>query len=194
MRTVDRPYLIQWTFLPNCKSLVARTGGYPDVRNPRPRPISWIVPQEVGGRRPRRPQPSAGFLTEGFGQKVQNTEGERMREFNLWKVFYMLTGFMYLFFFSWQGWGHPLSLWLRLRFFASGRTALRLSLRILHTLPGLLTSITEGLPGSCPGQILPREGRESHPQSSGISHHFQCACAPQFWQRPSLEFSKRPAE
>ena len=85
--------------LPNCKNLVARTGGYPDVRNRRPGPTSWIVTKEVGGRRPRRPQPRAGLLTEGFGQKVQNTEGERMIEFNLWKVFYILTGFMYLFFF-----------------------------------------------------------------------------------------------
>lgn len=181
--------------LPNCETLVARTGGYPDVRNRRPGPTSWIVTQEVGGRRPRRPQPRAGLLTEGFGQKVQNTEGERMIEFNLWKVFYILTGFMYLFFFfSWQGWGHLLSLWLCLRFFDSGRTALRRSLRILHALPGLLTSITEGLPGSRPGQILPREGRGSLLKSSGISRHLQCACAPRFWQRPLLEFSKKPAE
>ena len=101
---------------------------------------------------------------------------------------------MYFFFFFLARLGSSAQSLMCLRFFDSGRTALRRSLRALHTLPGLLTSITEGLPGSRPGQILPREGRGSLPKSPGISRHLQCACAPRFWQRPSLEFSKKPAE
>lgn len=96
----------------NYKNVVARTGRYPAVRNLRPRQINRIATQKVSGRiKSRKPEPSSGLLTKGFGQKVscihygshlyKDTE-ERMIVFIFARdFFYILTSFHVHF--SWQG-------------------------------------------------------------------------------------------